>query len=90
MAKEQIKMKITALKGNLKAKERELMTQEGFYDNSYTLDSITNISAQLDDTETFLALTTNDPTALPEIEKQFNSSLSWIDRRIKDLQIIKI
>lgn len=84
MTKEHIRQWINLLQTTLLTTEAELSGQEDF--NSHTQGSIINLKRELDGNEVGLNESTDDPTQLSNIEKEFTKSLLDISKRINELR----
>ncbi len=71
-------------------KELKLREDENFYDNSYTQSTINNVREDLQNVETFLDLSTDDPSLKAKISQKFEDSLDLIEKRIDSLIVVKV
>jgi hypothetical protein len=87
--KADLKLRLKALHLMLKEKEGELRKDPGFDKSPLTLYHINEITQDITNTSTFLALTTDDPRLHDEVRQSFHEALDRLEKRIKELGLTK-
>ena len=87
--KKKVRNRILELSNALEEKVAELSKHEDFELGPYTRIFIDNLRWDLDNTNTFLQLSSNDAALTEEIEQRFHTHLNELERRISNLRIIK-